>query len=198
MGIQTDSVAVYAGLVSGIFSLSQSLTGVAWGRASDVYGRKPAMLIGLIGLIITTILFGFSRTVSWALVTRGLAGMATGNVGIIRTTVAELVPHKELQPRAFSIMPLIWIVGSIFGPAVGGALAEPAVAHPGLFPAHGFFAKFPFALPNLVVSGFFLLAFVVGFLYLQVCVVCIFEAVLLYHNRGVAAYSNRPASRRQV
>ncbi|KAI9883438.1 MAG: hypothetical protein M1823_004792 [Watsoniomyces obsoletus] len=167
MGIQTDSVAAYAGLVSGIFSLSQSLTGVAWGRASDVHGRKPAILTGLICLMITTILFGFSRTVSWALVTRGLAGMATGNVGIIRTTVAELVPHKELQPRAFSIMPLIWIVGSIFGPTVGGALAEPAVAHPGLFPADGFFGKFPFVLPNLVVSGFLLVGFIMGYLYLQ-------------------------------
>lgn len=35
--------------------------------------------------------------------------------GIIRTVVAEMVPQKVLQPRAFSIMPLVWTIGSILG-----------------------------------------------------------------------------------
>ncbi|RAL60437.1 hypothetical protein DID88_000212 [Monilinia fructigena] len=50
-----------------------------------------------------------------AIIARALQGACNGNVGIIRTMVAEMVPEKELQPRAFSIMPLVWSLGSIFG-----------------------------------------------------------------------------------
>jgi len=42
-----------------------------------------------------------------ALIARMLGGAANGNVGIIRTAVAEMVPQKSLQPRAFSVMPLV-------------------------------------------------------------------------------------------
>lgn len=47
-----------------------------------------------------------------AFLARSLQGASSGNVGIIRTAVAEMVPQKELQPRAFSIMPLVWYAGS--------------------------------------------------------------------------------------
>jgi hypothetical protein len=33
--------------------------------------------------------------------------------------------HKELQPRAFSVMPLVWSIGSILGPAFGGCKCSP-------------------------------------------------------------------------
>lgn len=168
LGVQTDEIASYAGLVSAIFSLCQSLTGVLWGRASDVYGRKPAILVGLACLMGSSVLFGFSGSVKWALLARGIAGLSSGNVGIIRTTVAEMVPQKELQPRAFSLMPLVWTIGSIFGPALGGALANPAKTRPGSVPGTGFFARFPYALPNLVVGAFFLVGLVAGTFFLQV------------------------------
>ncbi len=61
------------------------------------------------------------------LISRAFLGLANGNVGIIRTWLTELVREKELQPLAFSMMPLVWSIGSIFGPAFGGALANPAV-----------------------------------------------------------------------
>ena len=99
---------------------------------------------------------------------RALAGLGNGNVGIIRTTVAEMVPQKELQPRAFSVMPLIWTIGSIFGPAFGGALANPAERHPELFGKSVFFKRYPFALPNLVACVFFLIGFTTGVLFLKV------------------------------
>lgn len=68
-----------------------------------------------------------------AIASRALQGLGNGNVGILRTTVAELCPWKvddasllntvlilnvsqELQPRAFSIMPLVYTIGAIMGP----------------------------------------------------------------------------------
>lgn len=119
-GVEKSQVAKWAGITSAVFSLAQSLTAIIWGRASDKYGRKPIILIGLFCTMCTSLLFGFSRNLAWAIAIRALSGGGNGNVGIIRTMVAEMVPEKELQPRAFSIMPLTWTIGSIFGPAFGG------------------------------------------------------------------------------
>jgi MFS family permease len=81
--------------------------------------------------------------------------------------VAEMVPERELQPRAFSIMPLVWSLGSIFGPSFGGFFAKPVENLPKLFKDSQFLAKFPFALPNMVASVLFLIGITTGFLYLK-------------------------------
>lgn len=83
--------------------------------------------------------------------------------------VAEMVPERELQPRAFSIMPLVWSLGSIFGPSFGGFFAKPADNLPGLFGHNRFLIKYPFALPNIVASSFFLIGISTGFLFLKAC-----------------------------
>lgn len=114
--VPKNEVGRWAGITSAVFSLSQAVTGIFWGRASDRYGRKPVILTAMICVMCSGLLFGFSQNLTMAIMARSLAGASNGNVGILRTTVAELVPHKELQPRAFSVMPLMWTIGSIFGP----------------------------------------------------------------------------------
>ncbi|KFY27929.1 hypothetical protein V493_03195 [Pseudogymnoascus sp. VKM F-4281 (FW-2241)] len=155
------------GITSAVFSLSQSVTAIIWGRASDVFGRKPVILMGLTSTMIMSILWGFSTSLTWAIIARALSGGGNGNVGIIRTMVAEMVPERSLQPRAFSVMPLVWSFGSILGPAFGGFFASPAVNLPGLFGNNKLLTKFPFALPNLIASLFFTVGIVVGFLFLH-------------------------------
>ncbi|KAI4285021.1 MAG: hypothetical protein L6R38_000973 [Xanthoria sp. 2 TBL-2021] len=164
--VPKDEVGRWAGITSAVFSLSQAATGIFWGRASDRYGRKPVILTAMICVMSTGLLFGFSRNLGMAIVARSLAGASNGNVGILRTTVAEIVPWKELQPRAFSVMPLMWTIGSIFGPGFGGALANPAARYPQVF-GNDFFRKFPYALPNIVASLFFLVGLTAGTLFLK-------------------------------
>ena len=165
--VPTEQVAKYAGLTSAVFSLSQALTGIAWGRASDKLGRKPVILIALACTMASSLLFGFSTSLVWAFIARSAQGLSNGNVGIIRTVVAEIVPEKELQPRAFSVMPLVWTIGSIFGPAFGGALVYPVRRLPNLFGNVKLLERFPFALPNLCISLLFLIGIVFGFLFLK-------------------------------
>lgn len=165
--VPTDQVAKWAGLMSAVFSLSQCLTGIAWGRASDRFGRKPVVITGLICTMIGSLLFGFSRSLIWAFLARAVQGLSNGNVGIIRTAVAELVPQRELQPRAFSIMPLVWNVGSIFGPAIGGALVFPVNRFPGIVGHSKLLQEYPFAFPNMLISILFLLGISAGFLFLR-------------------------------
>lgn len=111
--VPKPEVAKWAGITSAVFALSQCLTGIAWGRASDRFGRKPIILTSMICTMLASLCFGFSRTLWWAIVSRSFAGASNGNVGIMRTAVAELVPQKELQPRAFSVMPLVGVRLSI-------------------------------------------------------------------------------------
>lgn len=165
--VPKDAVSKWAGITSAVFSLSQALTGIAWGQASDRLGRKPVILFAMFCAMTSSLLFGFSRSLPWAIAARSLAGASNGNVGIMRTTVAELVPYKELQPKAFSVMPLVWTIGSIFGPGFGGALANPVSKYPKIFGTSHLFQEFPFALPNVVAGGFFLVGLLVGFLFLK-------------------------------
>ena len=165
--IPDDKVAKWAGLLSATFSLSQALTGIAWGRASDRFGRKPIIIVALTCTMCSSILFGFSKNLTWAFIARCLQGLSNGNVGIIRTAVAELVPQRELQPRAFSIMPLVWNVGSVFGPSVGGSLVHPVERYPNVFGKVKLFKQYPFALPNILISVLFMCGILAGILFLH-------------------------------
>ena len=165
--VPKNEVSKWAGITSAVFSLSQAATGIAWGRASDRFGRKPVILCALLCVMSTSLLFGFSKSLTGATIARALTGASNGNVGIMRTAVAELVPYKELQPRAFSIMPLVWTIGSIFGPGFGGVLANPAVKYPKFFGENQLLRTYPFALPNIVAAGFLVLGLTVGFLFLK-------------------------------
>ncbi|KAK1238297.1 hypothetical protein MKX07_006443 [Trichoderma sp. CBMAI-0711] len=157
-GVKRDEVAKWAGVTSSVFSVCQSITAVPWGRASDTFGRKPVLILGLLSTMICFIVWGMSTSLAMAITVRAIMGGGNGNVGIIRTMVAEMVTEKELQPRAFSIMPLVWSLGSVVGPAFGGFFAQPAKQFPNVFGNIELFKKFPYLLPNLLATVFFLIS----------------------------------------
>ena len=88
---------------------------------SDLYGRKPIVLCGILGTISATLAFGFSKSFLQALIARTVAGLLNGNVSVIRTMVADTVLERAHQARAFSGMPFVGNAGSILGPVLGGA-----------------------------------------------------------------------------
>jgi MFS family permease len=67
------------GITSAVFSLSQCLTAIIWGRASDMFGRKPVILVGLTSTMIMSVLWGFSTNLTWAITARALSGGGNGN-----------------------------------------------------------------------------------------------------------------------
>lgn len=73
-------IAIYAGMVTSAFAFAEFSTGVIWGKASDVVGRKPILLIGLAGTGLSMLIFGFATNFYTALVARALGGLLNGYV----------------------------------------------------------------------------------------------------------------------
>lgn len=155
-------------VVSG-FALGQAATGVLWGSLSDRYGRKPVLMCGLVGTALSTLLFGLSTNIYMATLARLLAGTLNGNVGVMRTMIAEIVKdHKEYQTRAFTVMPITFNIGTILGPVIGGLLADPSNAYPGSWIAEiRLFQKFPYLLPNIFPLPLLFVAMALCMLFLE-------------------------------
>ncbi|QIW97706.1 hypothetical protein AMS68_003224 [Peltaster fructicola] len=158
-------IALYAGMVTSAFAFAEFLAGVIWGRLSDRFGRKPILLCGLAGTGISMIIFGFSQNLATALIARALGGILNGNQGVLQTTVAEVVTDDAHRPLGFSIMPVVWCIGSIVGSAIGGALADP-VRNYGWSP-DTIFGQYRFLLPNLVCTAVVVFGMIVGIFFLE-------------------------------
>lgn len=168
-GITTDGkqIALYAGLVTSAFAFAECLAGPFWGRLSDQYGRKPILLTGIAGTGLSMLVFGFARDLPTALIARALGGILNGNIGVLQTTVAEVITVEAHQARAYAIMPFVWCLGSIIGSAMGGALADPVRNYPTAFKSGTIFEQFPYLLTNLVCAAVVAFSLIVGLLFLE-------------------------------
>lgn len=162
-----DDASFYSGILVAAFSLAEALTGMHWGSLSDRIGRKPVLLLGCAGTMLSLLVVGFAPNYWVALIGRIIGGVLNGNIGVIQTMVGELVKRPEHEPRAYAVMPFVWSVGTIIGPAIGGILAKPAEGFPSYFSKDGLFGKFPFLLPNLVCSGFLTMSIIAGAILLE-------------------------------
>ena len=160
-------IAMYAGMVTSAFALAEGMSSSIWGRLSDKFGRKPILLCGLAGTGISMLVFGFAQNLATALIARALGGLLNGNIGVLQTTVAEVVQHEEHQAVAFALMPTIWCVGAVLGSALGGGLANPVQSYPEIFSGFGLLERYPYLLPNLVCTAVVVIGLAVGILFLE-------------------------------
>ena len=73
-----NQIGMYAGLVTSAFAFAEFSTGVLWGRLSDKIGRKPVLMIGLTGTLLSMLAFGFASSLPIALLARALGGALNG------------------------------------------------------------------------------------------------------------------------
>lgn len=90
-----DDASFYAGLLISSFSLAEALMGMYWGSLSDRIGRKPVLLLGCVGTMISMIMVGIAPNIWVALLGRSIGGLLNGNIAVIQTMVGELVTKPE-------------------------------------------------------------------------------------------------------
>ncbi|OLN96452.1 putative membrane protein YCR023C-like protein 2 [Colletotrichum chlorophyti] len=119
--IPDSQTGLYVGILASAFALAQLSTNLLWGYLSDVIGRKPVMALGTFLLAGCFVAFGFCRTYWQIVVVHVAMGMLNGNAAVVPTVLGE-VTDRSNQSRAFTWLPVIYSLGGITGPALGGLL----------------------------------------------------------------------------
>ncbi|KAJ5161721.1 hypothetical protein N7492_007113 [Penicillium capsulatum] len=164
--LSDSDVATQAGILQGAFTAAQFATAIPWGRVADAEwgGRRFVLLVGLVGTAVSCLGVAFATSFAQAVFWRSFGGAINGTVGIIRTMIAENVKEKKYHSRAFLILPIGFNVASLFGPVMGGMLADPVKSYPFLFGPNSSFGgetgvqwleRYPYSLP--MIANFFFL-----------------------------------------
>ncbi|KAF8265571.1 major facilitator superfamily domain-containing protein [Lactarius quietus] len=107
-------VGYYAGLMMALYFAAETITVLQWSRLSDKVGRKPVLLCGLLGTIVSSILFGLSRSFPALVFSRCLHGIFGGNAGVMKSMMAELTDETNMA-RGFALISVGWAVGGTIG-----------------------------------------------------------------------------------
>lgn len=105
-------IGYYVGFIASAFSLAQFMTSIFWGYLSDRIGRRPILLIGLLGNTLTILSFGQSHSLIWAIGSRAACGFLNGNIGVAKCVMGEIT-DKTNQAVGFSYIGLTWGVGMV-------------------------------------------------------------------------------------
>eukprot|EP00438_Fugacium_kawagutii_P027448 Skav208099 [mRNA] locus=scaffold1681:224923:240091:- [translate_table: standard] len=133
-----------------------------WGMLADRFGRRPVLLIGLLGSAVAPIIFGMAESLPVALGARLMDGFFCGNIGVVRTYLGETVDGSN-EVKAFGILASTFSLGLIIGPMLGGSLAYPARWYPATFQGT-IFDTHPFLLANLSYACLAVAALLLGFI----------------------------------
>ena len=111
------------GLLMSVYSLLQFIFSPLWGQLSDRIGRRPVILISLLGASCAHLAFAFAGSF-WALVVaRAFAGLFGGNLSSAMAYIADITPEKD-RSKGMGLIGAAFGLGFILGPAIGGICAD--------------------------------------------------------------------------
>jgi DHA1 family tetracycline resistance protein-like MFS transporter len=118
------------GLLAISYSVTQLLFSPIWGAVSDRIGRRPILLMSLVGSVIFYILFGWAASLLWLFVARLGAGIFAANISAAMAYIADITT-RENRARGMGLVGAAFGIGFIIGPAVGGFLGQVSYSLPG-------------------------------------------------------------------
>jgi MFS family permease len=113
------------------FTAAQLVSAPMWGRFSDRYGRRPALLVGLGAAAIAYVVFAFATSLWLLLLSRVVQGAGGGTVGVIQAYVADATDTKN-RARALGWLSAATNVGVALGPPLGSLALLAGRSGPGL------------------------------------------------------------------
>lgn len=118
-----DHISKYAGIVMSTYALTQFLFAPLVGNLSDRFGRKPIILLSMMGLGIDYLFMYFAPTLVWLVIGRAIGGMFGASFTTAAAYIAD-ISTDENRGRNFGMIGAAFGVGFIIGPAIGATVAS--------------------------------------------------------------------------
>lgn len=134
------------GMLFAIFSVCQFISTPVIGRLSDKFGRKPLLIISLIGTAVSFLMMGFARSALWLFLARALDGITAGNIPVAQAVISDTTKPED-RARGFGLIGASFGFGFIFGPAISALTV-------------GFGASIPFLIAAAVTIVAIIMTFV--------------------------------------
>jgi len=113
--------ALVVGVLISAFSIAQLACAPAWGRLSDRFGRRPAILAGLVVTAAAYTLFAFAHSVPLLLIARLVQGLGGGTIGVVQAYVADTSADAD-RVKSLGWLSAVTSLGAVAGPALGSGL----------------------------------------------------------------------------
>lgn len=128
-----DAAPWQVSLLFATYSGGQFLGELFWGRLSDRIGRRPVLLITIVGSAVCYIALAWSPGIWIAVLVRFAAGFFSGNMSAIQGYMVDVSPPEKLAGR-LGLIGSAFGIGFVVGPALGGLLAQPELGAAGFRP----------------------------------------------------------------
>lgn len=111
----------YLGIMLASYSFAQFFAAPILGKMSDIYGRRPILIISKLGSALSYVILAFSTNFWWFLLARSLDGLTGGNLAVARAYAADITT-PENRSKGMAIIGISFGLGFVLGPALGGIL----------------------------------------------------------------------------
>ena len=149
-----DATPFMVGLTMATYSFAQFISAPLWGSLSDRKGRRPVLMIGMAGSIISYLWLGFADSLWVIFAARAMNGLMAGNISAAFAYMAD-VTSRENRAKGMGLIGAAFGLGFIAGPAIGGILA-------GSDPTNA-----DFQTPAFAAAGLSTVAFIMTVLFLK-------------------------------
>ena len=122
--LDTNLINFHIGLLTSIYPFFQLLFVVVWGKLSDKYGRKPIIIIGLIGFVIMQLLTGLATSLTTLYIARIFGGIFTSSVIPVSNAYLSDITSEKRRTKIMAWSGVAISSGVIFGPVIGGFLSQ--------------------------------------------------------------------------
>ena len=123
--------ATIVGVLIAAFSIAQLASAPLWGRFSDLYGRRPALLAGLLVSAVAYIIFAYASTLWLLLLSRIVQGLGGGTIGVVQAYVADASDPAD-RAKSLGWLSAATSLGAVVGPAIGSFLIHWGRHAPGI------------------------------------------------------------------
>lgn len=119
------------GLLMASFSIMQFIFAPILGRLSDRVGRRPVLLVSLVGSAVGYVLFGLAGSLGMLFASRIIDGISGGNISTAHAVISDITGPED-RARGMGLIGAAFGLGFIFGPAIGALLVTVAPWMPGI------------------------------------------------------------------